>query len=83
MPLPDVDVKIVDAEHGERELATGEVGELIMRAPQFMTEYWNNPVETAEALPTRSDGRTWLRYRATSPISTRTASCFWSTARRI
>jgi long-chain acyl-CoA synthetase len=61
MPLPDVEVKIVDAEQGERELATGEVGELIMRAPQFMTEYWNNPIETAEALPTRSDGRTWLR----------------------
>jgi long-chain acyl-CoA synthetase len=61
MPLPDVDVMIVDAEQGERELATGEVGELIMRAPQYMTEYWNNPVETAEALPTRSDGSTWLR----------------------
>jgi long-chain acyl-CoA synthetase len=61
MPLPDVDVKIVDAEEGHRELATGEVGELIMHAPQYMTEYWNNPVETTEALPTRSDGRTWLR----------------------
>ena len=61
MPLPDVDVMIVDAEEGERELATGEVGELIMRAPQYMTEYWNNPVETAEVLPTRSDGSTWLR----------------------
>ena len=61
MPLPDVDVKIVDAEDGVRELAVGEVGELIMRAPQFMTEYWNNPVETSEALPTRGDGATWLR----------------------
>jgi long-chain acyl-CoA synthetase len=61
MPLPDVDVMIVDAEEGERELATGEVGELIMRAPQYMKEYWNNPVETAEVLPTRSDGSTWLR----------------------
>jgi len=61
MPLPDVDVKVVDAEDGVRELAVGEVGELIMRAPQYMTEYWNNPVETAEALSTRDDGSTWLR----------------------
>jgi long-chain acyl-CoA synthetase len=60
IPLPDVDVKIVDAEDGVRELSTGEVGELLMHAPQFMAEYWNNPVETAEALPTR-DGTTWLR----------------------
>jgi len=61
MPLPDVDVKIVDAEDGVRELAVGDVGELIMRAPQFMAEYWNNPVETSEALQTRSDGTLWLR----------------------
>ena len=26
-----------------------------------MAEYWNNPVETSEALPTRDDGATWLR----------------------
>jgi len=61
LPLPDVDVKVVDAEDGVRELAAGEVGELIMHAPQYMTEYWNNPVETAEALTTRDDGATWLR----------------------
>ena len=61
IPLPDVDVKIVDAGNGVRELATGEVGELIMHAPQYMTEYWNNPIETAEALSTRDDGATWLR----------------------
>ena len=61
MPLPDVDVKIVDGEDGVRELGFGEVGELIMRAPQYMTEYWNNPVETAETLSTRDDGATWLR----------------------
>ena len=36
MPLPDVDVRIVDAESGEREMPTGEVGEMIMRAPQYM-----------------------------------------------
>ena len=60
MPLPDIDVLIVDAEDPSRELGTGEVGELIMHAPQSMSEYWNNPVETREALRTRGDGRVWL-----------------------
>ena len=31
-------------------MPTGEVGELIARAPQIMKEYWNLPKETAEAL---------------------------------
>jgi long-chain acyl-CoA synthetase len=60
MPLPDVDVRIVDPEHGEREMPIGEVGEMIMRAPQQMAEYWNNPFETAEALRAHDDGGAWL-----------------------
>jgi long-chain acyl-CoA synthetase len=60
MPLPDVEVRIVDAEHGERELAAGEVGEMILRAPQHMTEYWNNPFETAETLRRHGDGGPWI-----------------------
>jgi long-chain acyl-CoA synthetase len=60
MPLPDVEVQIVDAEEGQRPLAPGEIGELIMRAPQYMAEYWNNPLETSEALRLHADGRRWL-----------------------
>jgi long-chain acyl-CoA synthetase len=60
MPLPDVDVRIVDADAGTRELPPGQVGEMILRAPQHMSEYWNNPLETAEALRTGSDGEVWL-----------------------
>jgi long-chain acyl-CoA synthetase len=60
LPLPDVDVRIVDAETGLKDLATGEVGELIMNAPQYMSEYWNNPTETADALRVGDDGRLWL-----------------------
>jgi long-chain acyl-CoA synthetase len=42
-------------------MPTGEVGELILRAPQLMIEYWNNPHETAEALRTYGDaGGQWL-----------------------
>ena len=60
MPLPDVDVRIVDAEDAWRQLATGETGELIMRAPQFMAEYWNNPLETSETLRVQANGERWL-----------------------
>jgi long-chain acyl-CoA synthetase len=31
-----------------------------MRAPQQMVEYWNNPLETAEALRPHGDGGAWL-----------------------
>jgi long-chain acyl-CoA synthetase len=60
VPLPDVDVRIVDAETGIGDVPCGQVGEMIMHAPQYMAEYWNNPHETAEALRVREDGRTWL-----------------------
>ena len=60
LPLPDVDVRIVDAEDGERDLPSGEVGELIMRAPQYFAEYWNNPEETAITLRTHGPGGPWV-----------------------
>ena len=46
LPLPDVEVRIVDMERGERELAAGKPGEVLMRAPQLMAGYWRNPAET-------------------------------------
>jgi long-chain acyl-CoA synthetase len=60
MPLSDVEVRIVDAEQGTRPMPAGEVGEMIMRAPQYMAEYWNNPLETNEALRVHDDGERWL-----------------------
>ena len=60
LPLPDVDVRIVEAEHGERDMETGSVGELIVRAPQHMAEYWQNPSETAETLRRHGDGEPWI-----------------------
>jgi len=50
IPLPDTDCKIVDLEHGTKEMPVGVAGELIIRGPQVMKGYWNMPEETALTL---------------------------------
>jgi long-chain acyl-CoA synthetase len=50
LPFPGTEAKIMDAESGERDLAPGEVGELVVRGPQVMKGYWRMPTETANAL---------------------------------
>ena len=60
LPLPDVEVCIVDADEPGRRLPAGDVGEMLMRAPQLMAEYWQNPDETARALRPSADGGPWL-----------------------
>jgi long-chain acyl-CoA synthetase len=47
IPVPDVDVKIVDIESGEQILPMGEIGEVCISAPQIMVGYWGKPEETA------------------------------------
>ena len=55
IPMPDTDVRIVDVETGEYTLPTGELGELVVRGPQVMLGYWNNPFATQAVI---KDG--WL-----------------------
>jgi long-chain acyl-CoA synthetase len=60
MPLPDVDLRLVDVETGTREVAPGEQGELLLNAPQLMRGYWERSDETADALRRDDRGVLWL-----------------------
>lgn len=50
VPVPSTDARIVDVETGTRDLDIDEAGEMVVRGPQVMTGYWNNPGETAQTL---------------------------------
>jgi long-chain acyl-CoA synthetase len=58
MPLPDVEMRIVDPDSGAR-LPAGEVGEVLIQAPQLMAGYWDDPRETASTVREHDGGR-WL-----------------------
>lgn len=60
MPLPDVDVKIINLDDGETEMGQGEIGEIIVSGPQVMKGYHNMPTETANTLRKMKDGKIWL-----------------------
>lgn len=60
VPLPDCEVRIVDADDPMRVLPYTEVGEVLITGPQIMRGYWHNEEETALMLHTHADGRAWL-----------------------
>jgi len=48
LPIPHVEVKILDEHH--KELPVGEVGELAVKGPNVMQGYFNMPEETAKTI---------------------------------
>jgi long-chain acyl-CoA synthetase len=54
VPYPDTECKVIDSTT-EEEMEPGQIGELIIKGPQIMKGYWNQPEETAKTL---KDG--WL-----------------------
>jgi long-chain acyl-CoA synthetase len=56
LPLPSVDLKIMDLETGLQELPQGEDGEVAVAGPQVMLGYWNKPEEN-EAVFRVIDGK--------------------------
>jgi len=49
VPIEQVEIKIVDIET-DVEVLPDEVGEIIIRGPNVMLGYWNNPTATAQAI---------------------------------
>lgn len=56
VPIVGTDALIVDVEDGYTELDHNQPGELLIKGPQVMKGYWNNPEETAQTI---TDGG-WL-----------------------
>jgi fatty-acyl-CoA synthase len=72
-PLPYTETRLIDDEG--REVAVGEVGELLLRGPHVSRGYWNNPEATAAAL----DGEGWFH---TGDLARRDAAGFHTIAGR-
>ena len=50
-PLPETRCRIIEESGDNHEdIGSGEVGELIIRGPQVMLGYWENPTATAETI---------------------------------
>jgi acyl-CoA synthetase (AMP-forming)/AMP-acid ligase II len=56
IPVYDVDVRIMSLTELDKEVASGQEGELVFKGPQIMKGYWQRSQATAEVL---QDG--WLR----------------------
>jgi len=49
LPVPNTDIRIIDLETGD-DVKPGNEGEMLVRGPQVMKGYWNEPQETCAAI---------------------------------
>ncbi len=62
LPLPSTEVRVVDPDAPQTDVAPGAEGELIVRGPQVFSGYWRKPDETeAVFVPATDGGADWFR----------------------
>lgn len=49
VPVPGVEIRILDVDDKSKIMPTGEIGEIAIKGPNVMKGYWNKPEATAEA----------------------------------
>ena len=59
-PMPGTDIKILDLNNPEKELAQGEDGEIAICGPQVMKGYWNRPDANDEVFVNINNKRYFL-----------------------
>ena len=50
IPFPDTVMRVVDTETGKKVLGPNEIGEIVLRSPDIMLGYYNQPESTAQAI---------------------------------
>ncbi len=60
LPYPDVDMKIVAIDDPDTLMPVGDVGELVVSAPNLMKGYHGMPTETKNTLREDEKGKIWL-----------------------
>lgn len=60
MPYPDIDIKIMQIDDPNTEVPVGDVGEMVICAPNLMIGYHGMPTETKNTLRQDAEGRTWI-----------------------
>ena len=59
LPLPGMDIRVMDIETGTEDVPVGEAGEIVMAGPNVMLGYFKMP-EESEVVLQEHDGRTWV-----------------------
>ena len=59
LPLPGMDIRLMDIETGTEDVPVGEAGEIVMAGPNVMLGYFKMP-EESEVVLQEHDGRTWV-----------------------